>query len=134
MDFQVTVPVIKTNSPQMLAFGFANVAVDADGTPVVDRHNEEIAADDLESAAYNYVLRYREAGVEHKKLGIARLVESFFLTSEKLSAMLGDSTPTFKGAKWWVGFKVDDPAVWKLVESGELSCFSIGGSAVPIEI
>lgn len=134
MDFQVTVPVIKTDSPQMLAFGFANVAVNTDGTSVVDRQNDEITADDLERAAYDYVLRFREAGVEHKKLGVARLVESFFLTAEKLGAMLAAPAPEFKGAKWWVGFKIDDPAVWKLVESGELSCFSIGGSAVPVEI
>lgn len=110
----------------MLAFGFANVSVTKNGELITDLHEDQIPPDVLEKAAYNFVLKYRDAGVEHEEMGVGRLVESIFLTTEKLTAM-GISDPTYKGAAWWVGFKVDDPAVWKKVESGELAMFSIGG-------
>jgi hypothetical protein len=59
-------------------------------------------------------------------MGVSRLVESCFITPEKLAAM-GVKDEEFKGASWWVGFKVDEPEVWAAVKSGELPMFSIGG-------
>lgn len=126
MKIEVRVPVAKSDPERMLVFGFANVSVTRDGEVVTDLHNDEIPPDVLEKAAYNFVLRYREGGLEHEKMGVSRLVESCFITPEKLAAM-GVKDTEFNGASWWVGFKVDEPEVWAAVKSGELPMFSIGG-------
>lgn len=131
--FNIDIPITKTEAAQRLVFGFANVPVARDGSVVVDRHNEEIDNGSLEKAAYDYVLYYREGGEEHKKLGVARLVESVYLTAEKVKAM-GLTDTTFQGAAWWVGFKVSDDETWAKVQSGALSCFSIGGTAESEEV
>jgi hypothetical protein len=131
--FEIDIPITKTEPAKRLVFGYANVPVARDGSVIVDRHNEEIDSASLEKAAYDYVLYYREGGEEHKKLGVARLVESVFLTAEKVKAM-GLDDPTFSGSAWWVGFKVSDDETWKKVESGALRCFSIGGTATAEEI
>ncbi len=123
----LSLQVAKKDPKKMLVFGFANVAVDKNGKTVTDLHDDQIPADVLEKAAYTFVLKYREGGYEHQKMGVARLVESFFLTAEKLKAM-GVKDGDYDGAAWWVGFKVDDPDVWAQVEKGELPAFSIGGT------
>lgn len=126
VEIKFSLPVAKKDPSQMLVFGFANVAVAKNGETVTDTHGDQIPAEVLEKAAYKFVLHYREGGLEHEVMGVARLVESCFLTPEKLVAM-GITDAEFKGAAWWVGFKVDDTDVWKKVEDGELPAFSIGG-------
>lgn len=110
----------------MLVFGFASVSVTSEGA-VVDSQGDVIEPQTLERAAYDYVLRSRDGGVMHEKMGVARLVESFVVTPEKLKklGLAEDALPQ----GWWIGMKVDDPAVWKRVKSGELQSFSIGGKA-----
>jgi hypothetical protein len=122
----VHVPIFKTDAAKRLVFGFANVSVSKDGDPVTDLQDDQIPPDALEKAAYKFVLTSRIGGLEHQEMGVATLVESFFLTPEKLAAM-GVSDPTYKGASWWVGFRVDDPDTWDRVQKGELRAFSIGG-------
>jgi hypothetical protein len=127
MSFQIDVPIAKRDTAKQLVFGYANVSVTPEGKRVVDTHGDSIPPEVLEEGAYRYVIRSREGGVEHQVMGVARLVESVFLTAEKIEAM-GLSAESFKGAAWWVGFKVDDPEVWESVKSGDLDGFSIGGA------
>lgn len=126
-----TFDIRKTDDERMLAFGYASVAVKSDGETVVDSQDDIIEPGTLETAAYDYVMNSRDGAVMHQKRGIARLVESFLVTPEKLQKMglAADALPQ----GWWVGFKVDDPAVWKRVKNGELRAFSIGGTARRVE-
>lgn len=103
------------------------MATSVDGTPVVDSHSDVIPAAVLEKAAYDYVLRFRDAGQMHSGGSVGRLVESFMVTPEKLVAMglASDALPV----GLWVGFKIDDADVWAKVKSGEYPAFSIQGLA-----
>jgi hypothetical protein len=47
---------------------------------------------------------------------------------------MGIKDPDYKGAAWFLGFRVKDPEVWASVKSGELSAFSIGGKARQIAV
>lgn len=127
-NFTFNIPVAKVSIPLRMVFGYANCAIDRDGQPIVDRHNEDIDPLALEKAAYDYVVESRVGDVEHNYKGVATLVESVFLTPEKVTAM-GLTDVTFKGAAWWVGFRIDDADTLKAVEDGKLTCFSIGGTA-----
>ncbi len=120
--------IAKTVEDQRLVFGFANISVDPDGETVTDKHGDQIPPSVLEKAAYRFVVQRGEGGLEHQYMGVATLVESFFLTAEKVEAM-GLSDPSFRGAAWWIGFRVDDSDVWAAVKSGELAAFSIAGRA-----
>lgn len=122
----------KANDEKMLAFGWASIAVRADGEAIEDWQGDIIDPEVLEEAAYEYVRLYREGGEMHERGGVAELVESVVFTEEK-QRLMGIPEGTLP-VGWWVGFKVTDPDVWEKVRNGEYSMFSIEGEAVRVEV
>jgi hypothetical protein len=91
-----------------------------------DLHDEYIGDATLENAAYNFVMHYRIGKAEHDGPPVATLIESFYITKDK-AELLGIAEE-FVG-KYWVGFQINDDAVWQQVKAGKLGAFSIGGKA-----
>lgn len=127
----------KMDSDKRQVFGWASV-VEIDGQPVVDRQGDWITPDDIEKAAYEYVLKSRKGGHQHKRDGdqpfhAADMIESFVVTPEKIEKMgLPKDTPV----GWWVGYKVHDDEAWSKVKKGEITGFSIHGRGkrVPVDM
>ena len=128
-DNRSTVSVLKLDPARQLVFGWASVAISKDGQVVVDRQGDIIPPQELEDAAYEYVLEYRVANEGHTEMTRGHLVESMVFTPEKLEKMglPAHGAPT----GWWVGFKLDADTFAK-VQSGELAMFSIEGEAVQV--
>jgi len=129
MDFEVVVPITKIDEEKHLVFGWFSVVKEG-GVPVVDHDNEIIKIEELEKAAYDFVIDARIAGDQHIRKGVGVLVESIVFTLEKqktLGINLGKEG-------WWGGFKVLDDEVWKSVKDGTFECFSIGGKAERVEL
>lgn len=122
--------IAKLDAERRIAYGWASVAKSADGSDVVDAQGDVIAPEDLEDAAYEFVLKFREANTMHDGPVTARLVESFVATPDKLEKM-GVPSGMLPSA-WWVGFKVDDDDAWEGVKSGRFSMFSIEGSGTRV--
>lgn len=125
--------VLKTDDARQLVFGWASVALNKDGSPLVDLHGDQIDPQDLEDAAYEFVLKFRDMNERHTEDSKGQLIESFVVTPDKLEKMglPGDTLPV----GWWTGFYVSDREVFEKVRSGEYTMFSIEGSAerVPAE-
>lgn len=119
--------IAKVNEDEHLVFGWASVSVRKDGEQVEDLHGDLIDPQDLEDAAYEFVLKFREANAMHEGPVVGQLVESFVSTPEKLAAMglATDALPT----GWWAGWHIDNEEVWAGVKSGKYSAFSIEGQA-----
>lgn len=126
-DIKGKFAVTKADNGRRLAFGWASVAKNAQGQRVVDFEGDVIAVDELEKAAYKFVKLYREGGEMHQRGGCATLVESVVFTKEKQVAMGLPEGAMPEG--WWIGFHVTDDAVWKRVQDGTYSMFSIEGKA-----
>ena len=124
---QVDIPISKIDTNQNLVFGWANIST-KDGELLTDRHGDQIEIDDLEKAAYEFNLYFRGSGVNHEGGSIGQVIESFVVTPEKLEKMGLPSESLPLG--WWFGVYVEDDAVFKRVVDGELSMFSIQGTAV----
>jgi len=125
-DASWTVPfaVMKTDPDQRLVFGWASI-IERDGMAIIDKQGDIIPADELEKAAYDFVLYSREQDDLHDGAPAGRCVESMVFTLEKQQALginLGK-------VGWWVGFKVDNDDLWAAHKRGERPEFSIGGSA-----
>lgn len=116
-----------------LVFGWALVSIALNGEPLCDRQNDIIDPDDLETAAYAYVLDFRDGGEEHNAhlRKRARLVESCVFTEEKQKAM--GIPPGVLPVGWWIGFHVDDDEAWEKIQNGTYKMFSIEGTATRIE-
>lgn len=127
--------IFKTDEDKRLVFGWASIALTVDGEQLEDRQQDMIDPEDLEEAAYEYVLNFRDTGEEHiptmRKKG--KLVESCVFTAEKQKAM-GIPEGTVP-VGWWIGFKISDDDAWNRVKSGHYKMFSIEGKAnrLPVE-
>ena len=121
----------KLDPAQNLVFGWASVAITVDGETVIDKQGDIIPTDELEQAAYDFVLKWREADSNHDRITKGHVVESLVVTPEKLEA-LGLPAGSLQTG-WWVGFKVD-PATFAKVQSGEFQMFSIEGTAQRVEV
>lgn len=127
--------IFKTDEDKRLVFGWASISLTVDGEQLKDRQEDMIDPEDLEEAAYEYVLNFRDTGEEHiptmRKKG--KLVESCVLTAEKQKAM-GIPEGTVP-VGWWIGFKISDDDAWARVKSGHYKMFSIEGQAnrLPVE-
>lgn len=123
---------MKSDDEKMLAFGWASVSMRVDGELIEDWQNDIVEPEELEKAAYDYVLLYREGGEMHERGGAAILIESVVFTEEKMRVM-GIPAGTLP-VGWWIGFKVTDKEVWEKVKDGTYNMLSIEGEAERVEI
>lgn len=126
--------IYKADEDKRLIFGWASVSIRVDGNQVLDLQKDLIDPEDLEEAAYAYVLEFRDSGEEHiatmRKKG--RLVESVVFTKEKMRAMGIPEGIVPEG--WWIGFYIDDDEAWQKVKNGTYQMFSIEGQGIRKEI
>ncbi len=127
MDFRSDFKIEKRDDDKHLVFGWAAILKEG-GEDVVDYHGELIPMEIIEKAAYDFNLNSRTADVMHDFKDVAQLIESVVITKEKATAM-GISVEGQREG-WWVGWHVTDEDVWKKIQSGELSMFSIGGTGI----
>jgi hypothetical protein len=132
----------KLDDSKHLAFGWANVCK-IDGELITDKQGDIIDPDDLEDAAYDYVLHSRTGGDMHLRtdghdvypqekarpgdwpIPVAEVVESMMFTAEKKEALgLPDEFPE----GWWIGMKYHDEDVWQDIQAGRRAGFSVHGS------
>lgn len=126
------IKVMKSDDEKMLAFGWASVSMRVDGELIEDWQKDIVEPEELENAAYEFVLLYREGGEMHERGGAAVLIESVVFTEEKMRAM-GIPEGTLP-VGWWIGFKVLDGDVWEKVKDGTYSMFSIEGTAERVTV
>lgn len=128
-DFTVECTFAKFDEDEKTVFGWASIT-EQDGVPVIDRQGDTIDATEMAKAAYEYVIKSRKGGHQHKRtdtdepLHVSDMIESMVFTPEKIAKMgLPPDTPI----GWWVGYKVNDDAIWKAVKDGEITGLSIHG-------
>jgi hypothetical protein len=128
---QVTwnVEFTKSDEDKRQVFGWAAV-VEIDGHPVVDRQGDLIDPEEIEKAAYSYMLKSRKGGNQHRRDGddplhVSDVIESFVVTPEKISKM---GLPTDTPCGWWVGYQITDDDTWSEVKAGRKTGFSIHGA------
>lgn len=118
----------KIDEQRNLVFGWANVAITKDGEQISDRQGHQIDVEELENAAYVFNLAFRKSGADHQGDAIGQLIESLVVTPEKLTAMGLAKNALPQG--WWIGFYIEDDAVFEKVKTGDYEMFSIQGRAL----
>jgi hypothetical protein len=119
--------IVKIDQEKQLVFGWASVIKDTNDKILLDRQEDFIESEDeLEKAAYDYVLKSRDGGEMHIRKGVSTMVESVVLSKEKQLA-LGIPAGTVP-IGWWIGFKVNDDRVWNEVKKGGYVGFSVHGT------
>ena len=123
-DFKLNVSIEKTTD-QGLVSGWANVAVNADGTIPLDWQGDIIRPEVLEKAAIDFMLNYRESGEMHHGSSVGTVVESIVFTKDKQAALGIPEGVLPEG--WFITVKIEDNDVFEKVKSGKYRMFSIQG-------
>ena len=127
-NFRIT----KMDDERRLVFGWANVAVRASGQQIIDHGDDLIDVEDLEEAAYQFVLDFRLSGAMHEGEVVGHMIESFMVTPEKVAAV--GLPPNALPFGWWVGFWIKDDEAWAKIKRGDYRMFSIQGICYPEEV
>lgn len=126
-EFSLSGEISKIDDDKHLVFGWASIGIRSNGDVLVDKQGDVIDdPDEIEKAAYNFVLHSRDGGEMHVRKGVSTLVESFVITPEKRKAM-GIPDGVLPQSGWWTGFRVNDDDVWKAIKSGKYRQFSVHG-------
>lgn len=122
------VQVTKSRPDQQLVFGWANVSKTAEGQYPLDWDGDQTDPQELEKAAYTFVLKHRVTGERHQGGVKGYLVESMMFTKEKKQALGLPENSLPDG--WWVGFHIPDKEVFDKVKNGEYQMFSVQGKGL----
>ena len=128
---EIRAKITKLDEERRLAFGWASIVdpnTEVGKKALVDLQGDVIALDELEAAVYEYMSDSRSADVMHERDGVGHIVESMVFTPEKIEKL--GLKPDAMPIGWWVGFKVEDDAVWEGVKSGLYKMFSIRGTGI----
>jgi DNA adenine methylase len=93
----------------------------------VDAQKDIYSAAEIREAAHRFMEEYRNLGVMHRELANDRvkILESYLAPAE----FELDGTRVKKGT-WLLAARVLDDELWRQIKAGEISAWSIGGSAV----
>jgi len=118
--------ITKTSDDLGIVGGWASIMT-IGGVLVEDDDGDVIFTEDIEKAARDFVIHYRDQGDTHQYTGVGTLTQSLVFTNELQKALEIDLG--FEG--WYVEFQVDKanhPEVWEKIKKGEYAMFSIGGT------
>lgn len=143
-QIEQTFEIKKADDSKQIVFGWASVAMNDDGTPLVDHQGDMIDPGDLEDAAYLFTLNFREGDEMHTEEVKMHLVESMAFTSEKLQKFATDAEGNVDSERlavlektfppsWWVGFHIPDEDFY-LKARDEYPMFSIAGISIPEKV
>lgn len=131
-EFQTNFEVSKSAPDKQYVFGWANIAVNADGSIPFDWQGDVTSPEVLEKAAYEFCIKYRATGEMHEGDVKGHMIESVMFTKEKMAAMGIPEGTVPEG--WWVGFHVPDPEVYAKIKDGTYKMFSIQGKTKRLKL
>lgn len=132
-NFNINLPIMKmaatseATEEQQLVSGWANVALDKDGNPPFDWSDDIIPPNELEKAAVQFMMDYRDSGAMHTGNSKGTIVESIVLTKDKQKALGIPDNTVPEG--WFITVKVHDKDTYEKVKQGVYRMFSIQGKS-----
>ena len=123
---QLQLSVVRKDEKTRRVFGWFSIAKTKDDKPLIDRHGDVIAVEDLEKAADEFVRSWRQGGEDHRGPAPNDLIASIVLTRELQDAI--GVPPGVLPQGWLGGFRVSEEAFQRIAK-GDLLMFSIEGEA-----
>ena len=91
---------------------------------VPDSQDDIMTEDEITKSAHNYLMFYRNTGVQHEDYADAQIVESYVTPDD----MIVNERYVAKGT-WIVAMKIFSDILWTKVKQGDYNAFSAGGYA-----
>lgn len=117
------IKIQKIYKSQKIVIGAVYVPYDENDPTTVDSHGHACLREDIESACYEFMRKMNIHNIDLQH----NFVSGYGYVVECYLAKAGD--PLFKEGTWVAGVKVTDESVWAKIEDGEITGFSLAGSA-----
>lgn len=131
--FSAPARIVKSDATRQLAYGVVLEPRTADNP---DTQGDWYTAEDIEKAAHGFLERVAKGeawgDLMHDDVSqIGYPVESYIAP---IDFVLGDGAKVevVKAGSWVIGMHYPDPAIWDLVQKGELAAFSVAGSGTRV--
>ena len=92
----------------------------------IDSQGDIYSEDEIRKTAFRFMERYQQFGLQHEDM----VPEIFPLESYIAPVDFEANGQKIKKGTWLLRVRVLDAEIWLRVKSGELTGFSIGGSAI----
>jgi len=125
---------MKMDKELHVVYGWSTVN-EVNGQIVTDHQSDQIETSELTKAMHDFMMKSRKGGIMHfsengDTLQGGEVVECIVFSPDVQKALGID----LKKVGAFIGYKVHDKAVWKMVKDGTLKAFSIGGSGVRVPV
>lgn len=119
-SLQKRMPILKTNVERYVL----GIVLEPER---VDAQKDIYSVAEVRDAAHRFMEEYRNLGLMHREIlgEHVKILESYLAPSEFTT----DGT-TIKKGTWLLAVRVTDDKLWEQIKTGELTGFSIGGSAI----
>lgn len=114
------VPILKTDEERFVL----GIVLEPE---TIDAQKDIYSANEVRDAAHTFMSDFQNLGLMHREIvtGRVKILESYVAPAE----FTLDGT-TVKRGTWLLAVRVTDDALWKEIQDGGLTGFSIGGNAV----
>jgi hypothetical protein len=123
---------ISKSADKNLVSGWASISIQQDGSLPFDWSGDIISPSVLETAAINFMEKYRTSGEMHIGGSVGIIVESIVFTPDKMEAL--GLQPGTLPVGWFITVKIKDNEVFAKVKSGQYKMFSIQGKAKRLKV
>ncbi len=96
----------------------------------VDAHDEWISKDDIEEAAFNYLVNYRNTKLSHK-VDINEDVQ--LVASMPIPGDMTYNGTLIKAGTWLVAHRIKDNDLWEAIEKDTIVGYSAGGTKIFVQ-
>ncbi len=120
--------IMKADASKRIVIGAVYVPYDENDPSTVDTHGHAASAEDIEKAAYGFMLDMKNNQIDKQhnhRPDYGNVVESYIAKAQD---------PLFKEGTWVLGVKVTCEKTWAAIQAGDITGFSLGGSAVLEEL
>ena len=119
--------VAKRDAPQRLTYGVVSEP------ETEDLQGDIMSSEDIEKAAHQWMEKSRKLHVMHGDRDAASVVESYIAPTDMMLTGEDGMTHMIRKGSWVMTVRWS-PNVWKRIEAGELTGYSIGGTGVRIAL
>ncbi len=125
-DFRFLVPVEKAASARRITYG---VVLEPD---TEDLQGDVMKAEDIELSAHAWMEESQVGGEMHTEIVKGAFVVESFLAPADFDVDTAEGTETVKKGSWVLAMRWPEE-IWKRIEGGELTGYSVGGQGVRLD-
>lgn len=118
LKHELTAIITKMDSARQIAWGPVLIPDERDSD------DDSVNAQKIEQVCIDYMLKYQNVDLMHSLNNVGKIVYNEILRADETFTVDGLPMTAPKGS-WCMGVHIEDPVIWKMVETGELGGFSI---------